>query len=254
MADLTWMPKHVKRWLTSERVNAMTIAQEGAFSRLLVLAWDHPACTVPADRDTLKRLAKWGDLPDSEFDAVFACFEPHPKLPDRLFNRVQMEEWAKAMQLHRDKVKAGKKGGLRRALNAGQAALKRNSTQNNTIQNRTGQKKKEKKKGAAAAMSLQSDEDFIKDLKAARAYRGLDIDQELERAQVWCRANRRTCTQRFFVNWLNRAKPMPEKGTHGRCTNRVQDGQFLRPCPNEAAPGSVMCKGCQDRMAKLQAR
>ena len=33
----------------------------------------------------------------------------------------------------------------------------------------------------------------------------LDVDGELIKARAWCDTNRRVCTKRFFVNWLNRA-------------------------------------------------
>lgn len=47
--------------------------------------------------------------------------------------------------------------------------------------------------------------DFVPSLKAMECYKPLDIDSELQRAQMWCTRNRRKCTERFFLNWLNRA-------------------------------------------------
>lgn len=53
--------------------------------------------------------------------------------------------------------------------------------------------------------SPKSDEEFFAGLTDMEAYRQLNIPKELEKARLWCSTNRRTCTRRFFVNWLNRA-------------------------------------------------
>lgn len=51
------------------------------------------------------------------------------------------------------------------------------------------------------------DADWIAGLKSDPAYRGIDVDRELAKAQRWATTNRRQCTRRFFTNWLNRADP-----------------------------------------------
>lgn len=54
-----------------------------------------------------------------------------------------------------------------------------------------------------------TDAEFIASLKANPAYTGLNIDAELGKMQAWCVANKKTPSQRRFVNWLNRAeRPM----------------------------------------------
>lgn len=53
------------------------------------------------------------------------------------------------------------------------------------------------------------DSDFLNDLKTKSAYSAINVTLELEKAETWCAANHRTCTRRFFVNWLNRVeKPL----------------------------------------------
>jgi hypothetical protein len=69
-----------------------------------------------------------------------------------------------------------------------------------------------------------TEEELIKKLKDNAAYSGIDVARELGKSKVWCSANRRVFTERFFVNWLNRiekpiataaAKPVPDHIKYG---------------------------------------
>ena len=92
------MPK--KRWfrlfgmdcLASPRVQAMTNAQFGAYVRLLILAWDDPNCSLPANRITLNMMAKW-DEKDAQLEPVLECFAKHPTKRGRLYNPRLYEEF-----------------------------------------------------------------------------------------------------------------------------------------------------------------
>lgn len=53
-----------------------------------------------------------------------------------------------------------------------------------------------------------SDSEWLESLQQNSAYEKLEIKTEYAKAEVWCEANSRQCTRRFFVGWLNRAKPM----------------------------------------------
>lgn len=59
-------------------------------------------------------------------------------------------------------------------------------------------------KRGTRASTKESQDQFLARLKADTTYEGIDINREHGKAQVWCQANRRECTPRFFVNWLNR--------------------------------------------------
>jgi len=52
----------------------------------------------------------------------------------------------------------------------------------------------------------QISETWLRELSNDLAYRGLDIPGELSKARRWCETNRRQCTPRFFLNWLNRCQ------------------------------------------------
>lgn len=51
-----------------------------------------------------------------------------------------------------------------------------------------------------------ADSEFLSKLRTNPAYAGIDIDRERGKAESWCLANRRVCSRRFLVNWLNKAE------------------------------------------------
>lgn len=46
---------------------------------------------------------------------------------------------------------------------------------------------------------------LVDKLSSDPAYEGIDVKREMEKARVWCETNHRNLTERFFVNWLNKA-------------------------------------------------
>lgn len=56
-------------------------------------------------------------------------------------------------------------------------------------------------------MKPKTNEEIIEALKNNEAYKHIDIDRELKKADAWCLVNNRRCTPKFFVNWLNRIDP-----------------------------------------------
>lgn len=53
----------------------------------------------------------------------------------------------------------------------------------------------------------KTNEEIIAALRSNDAYKHIDIDRELKKADAWCLVNNRRCTPKFFVNWLNRIDP-----------------------------------------------
>jgi len=66
--------------------------------------------------------------------------------------------------------------------------------------------------GAARLPPQTTDTAWMESLKANSTYQGLDVDLEWGKARMWCETNRRMCSRRFFVNWLNKAE-RPINGT-----------------------------------------
>jgi len=75
-------PFFVNDWLSSTAVNAMTLAEQGAYLRLLCLAWNEPDCTLPDDDAQLSLLSllnrAWALGSDEK---IRACFCPDPDRP-----------------------------------------------------------------------------------------------------------------------------------------------------------------------------
>ena len=109
MAKLPWFPFYPGDWLSSKTVELLTIAQEGAFLRLLAYAWLSNACSIPVDERELRRLAKWDDV-DEDFAPVLGCFTPHPSNPNLLHNPRLYAEWLKSKTQHEAYQKRAKAG------------------------------------------------------------------------------------------------------------------------------------------------
>lgn len=84
-------------WLSSESVMLMTPAEEGAFIRLLALAWQDENCTLPDDDKRLAVLSRLGKgwLKGGSSTKIRKKFIPHPTLIGRLYNERLMDERAR---------------------------------------------------------------------------------------------------------------------------------------------------------------
>lgn len=80
------MPFLVNDWLASTNIACMTPAQEGAFLRLLLHAWNDHNCTLPDDAGALATLSRMGKEWSKSGGVVLAMFHTDPELPGRIFN------------------------------------------------------------------------------------------------------------------------------------------------------------------------
>ncbi len=86
----------------------------------------------------------------------------------------------------------------------------------NTLQDKDKEKDKEKDRTRTPGKSIE-DSDWLAELQAAPAYAGLNVRFQLGKAQAWAKTNRRECTRKFFVNWLNRVdQPLAVAGRDDR--------------------------------------
>ena len=103
-----------------------------------------------------------------------------------------------------------------RALTRKRVQLHRSKTGNAPVtpkslpQDRTGQDNKKKREAVGKRPPAMADDfSFLESIRCNPAYQGIDIDRERGKALSWCLANHRICSQRFFVNWLNKCdRPM----------------------------------------------
>lgn len=64
----------------------------------------------------------------------------------------------------------------------------------------------EHKRKPAKKVSEMNDEDWVISLESEPSLKGINIKQEIGRAQFWCKNNKRVPTRRFLINWLNKAE------------------------------------------------
>ncbi len=61
----------------------------------------------------------------------------------------------------------------------------------------------------------ETDQEWLANLEADPALKGINVKQEIGRAQFWCRQNKRVPTRRFLVNWLGKAERVIELKSAG---------------------------------------
>lgn len=74
----------------------------------------------------------------------------------------------------------------------------------------------------AEAVPASDNDLFLSELKADKAYEGIDVEAEHAKMLRWCKENRKQPTRRRFINWLNRAdKPLNGQPAPGRLPNKA---------------------------------
>lgn len=100
---------HVHDWLTSESVILMNNAQRGAYIMLLAQCWANATCTLPSGSEALRSLAQWTGTVE-EFAVILKCFQPAPRMSDRLTNPRLWKEWQAAKEkqaVYEERAKQG---------------------------------------------------------------------------------------------------------------------------------------------------
>jgi uncharacterized protein YdaU (DUF1376 family) len=225
-------PVMVNDWLSSTAVTLMTVAEEGAYWRLLCHAWNDPGCLLPDDDASLAALSRLGDAWNQGSGAkIRRCFTTDPERPGFIYNvrqratRIEQQrrierantkcaimrdaKERKRGQSLQEPLEAPLKASLQEPLQALSSPLSplpspltlpsfKDVGQNELIPSAPG--------GAPASVS---DEQWLEGLKADPAYSGIDIGHEHAKLVRWCKENRKQPTRRRFINWLNRAdKPL----------------------------------------------
>jgi uncharacterized protein YdaU (DUF1376 family) len=99
-------------WLSSLTVSSMTPAQEGAYIRLLALAWGENDCGLPDDDLVLAQLSRLGEgWLNGGSTLVRKCFV---KRGDRIYNLRLLEERKKQSEWRKKSKEAGIKSGKSR--------------------------------------------------------------------------------------------------------------------------------------------
>ncbi len=103
------------------KTSHLTIAEDGAYFRLIRLCWMTPGCTLPNDEAWILRRAR--ARTDEEIEAVCAVLDEFFTVQEgRLVNSRLLEEWAAANERHERRKNAGSKGGSAKALKINKTA------------------------------------------------------------------------------------------------------------------------------------
>lgn len=97
-------------WLGSTNITLMSPAEEGAYIRLLCIAWNDPDCSITSDDKELSILSRLGEgwFKDGS-RVVLKCFNQHPTKPGRLVNNRLLEEREKQRKWREKSSEGGKK-------------------------------------------------------------------------------------------------------------------------------------------------
>ena len=106
---MLWLPLYIDDFLASKKVLHMTIGEQGAYMRLLMMAWSDAQCSLPASTKVLQQMALWTAKTDGIWKKVRECFTKHPEHPTRLYNARLYAEWVKVEDLRAQRREASQK-------------------------------------------------------------------------------------------------------------------------------------------------
>lgn len=237
-----WYPKDI---LASARVQMMTLAEEGAYRRLLDFCWINGS--IPSDAGRAARLVGKGCSVET-VKAALEMFMPDPSDADKLIHdrlEVEREKQAGNSEVRKAAAKArwnkrgtsengnGKQVKSKTDANAMQTDMQKDALHISSSSSIAKEKEKTteavvKKKAATAALTEKLiDEDFLSSLETNPAYKHLSVRLEFEKAKIWCAANKRVPTKKFFVNWINRIQPTLEAtGANTNGSNKNGNGKY----------------------------
>lgn len=97
------------------KTSHLTLAEDGAYNRLLRICWMTPGCTIPADESWIMRRVRAHS--DEEKAAVRAILsEFFTEANGRFSNARLLRVWTEANEAHEKRKNAGAKGGKAKAL------------------------------------------------------------------------------------------------------------------------------------------
>jgi uncharacterized protein YdaU (DUF1376 family) len=138
------------------KTSHLTIAEDGAYNRLLRICWMTPGCTMPADEAWIMRRAR--AVTDDDRAAVLAVLAEFFTVSNgRYSNAKMMRIFNETSEAHEKRKSAGSKGGMAKAANS-----KDNPSSNATAMLKQPEPEPEpdKKEEAKASLVLSAPEPF----------------------------------------------------------------------------------------------
>lgn len=210
------------------RVARMSYAAQGVLLRLECLMWLNGTdqCSLPDNDEQISRalgvtVEEWMQYRkeiQAESDPIF-------EEKDGLLISGYLKSEASRLRKHRkSQAEKGRKSAQAR-LSRGSAAVEPEQepgsnppiyiyTSTSSFSSSSSSSKEEDKKKKEKRSPLSEDE-WLASLRGNLAYRHLDIDLELAKARAWISAHTgRQFTRRFFLRWLNKARPVAPNANH----------------------------------------
>lgn len=116
--------------------------------------------------------------------------------------RITTKRMLKHISFRNERSKSGRSGGLRSGLVRN---LKLSSASSSALAQIEQRKGKERKGNKRVESKPATPSNFIEELKNNAAYKGIEVDREALKAKLWAEKRGRKFTERFFLNWMNRA-------------------------------------------------
>ena len=192
MAELPYFPFYPADWISSPRNMCLTLAQQGAYMRLLCFCWTSGDCSLPGDPEQLRALST---LDEHLFSSVRVLFEQHPTKTGYVTNKRLYKEWVKAVDLRVKKSQAGKKSGESRRTGVQQVYEQKGNTPRTISESESESSlhlKKDSEKTEETTLS-RSSRDFMQEarevlqflnLKSGRQFRAVDTNLKLIAARL----------------------------------------------------------------------
>ena len=93
----------------------LSLAEDGAYNRLLRLQWRSPGCKIPNDRPwIMRKMRATTDADQAVVETVLGEF--FAKKGGKIFSARLLKEWVQACDAHEKRILAGSKGGRAKAL------------------------------------------------------------------------------------------------------------------------------------------
>jgi len=214
-------------WIASQRIQLMSMEEEGAYIRLLCHCWLHGS--IPADeQQAIKLLGKGGY--NLAITTVLTMFQPGPEPGTLVHDRLEAER-RKQANWRAKSVAGGQKSAEQRwhkpsdnqQLDKG--CLPNGDNQTVTLQSAVCSLQSAKNTNTYVGRNgAPDDAAWLLSLASDPAYAGIDTATEVAKCRRWCETNRKQASRRRIVNWLNRVdKPI------GQTASRPKPNAYSEP-------------------------
>lgn len=193
-------------YLGSQRVQMLTLEEEGAYIRLLCYCWQHGS--IPSKHSEIARLVGKG-CSTNLARVVSEMFDKHPNDQFKMIHsRLESEKNKQAAWREKCSVGGAKSAESKKLAHTvlqlpltlplqGSFNIPSPSPSSVSIL---------QKKAVVAKESPQTPDEIISELKSNPAYSQIDVGREFHKMSAWCSVKRKTPSKARLINWLNRVE------------------------------------------------